>query len=135
MRKGSGCVHEWKLRTQSGYARRHVNIRDQGVCAICGLDTEGLKLWCRTKLVDPRTKDEVDTILWLLGFDHTCLGSALWHADHIIPVAEGGADLGLANLRTLCLTCHHAETAALRRRLVFRRKAAMWFARGQPSAG
>lgn len=43
-----------------------------------------------------------------------------WQADHIVPVVEGGADLGLKNLRTLCTACHKGETAKLagRRRAV-----------------
>lgn len=41
--------------------------------------------------------------------------------DHIIPVIEGGGCCGLENLRTLCRTCHIAETAALARRRADRR--------------
>ncbi|HEV2687987.1 MAG TPA: HNH endonuclease [Bryobacteraceae bacterium] len=41
---------------------------------------------------------------------------SLWDADHIMPVVEGGGECDLANLRTLCLKCHGAATAALRRR-------------------
>lgn len=37
----------------------------------------------------------------------------LWEMDHIVPVVEGGGGCGLDNLRTLCLACHRAETAAL----------------------
>ena len=29
-----------------------------------------------------------------------------WQADHIVPVAEGGGECSLANLRTLCTPCH-----------------------------
>ena len=34
------------------------------------------------------------------------------HADHIIPVAEGGATDDPANLQTLCQPCHATKTAA-----------------------
>lgn len=90
---GAGCVHEWKLRTNPGYARKFVFARDHGRCAACGLVTTE------------------------------------WHADHIRPVVEGGADGGLANLRTLCLACHRIETARLAARRAFRRKAARHFSR------
>ena len=43
--------------------------------------------------------------------------SDFWQADHIIPVAEGGGDCGLENLRTLCTPCHLRETENLRSRL------------------
>lgn len=36
---GAACVHEWKIRTNPGYARQQVEARDRGVCASCGLDT------------------------------------------------------------------------------------------------
>lgn len=32
---GTGCVHEFLLRSDPGYARRHVYARDRGVCEIC----------------------------------------------------------------------------------------------------
>jgi hypothetical protein len=34
-----------------------------------------------------------------------------------VPVAEGGGECDLSNMRTLCLRCHRAATAALRTRL------------------
>jgi 5-methylcytosine-specific restriction endonuclease McrA len=42
---------------------------------------------------------------------------SLWDADHSVPVAEGGGQCDLANMRTLCLKCHREATAALRARL------------------
>lgn len=47
-----------------------------------------------------------------------------WQADHIVPVAEGGGACGLENLRTLCISCHRIETAALAARLAARRRSA-----------
>jgi 5-methylcytosine-specific restriction enzyme A len=43
--------------------------------------------------------------------------TSLWDADHITPVAEGGGECDLDNLRTLCLTCHRQKTSELRERL------------------
>ncbi|WP_260473131.1 HNH endonuclease signature motif containing protein [Edaphobacter aggregans] len=42
---------------------------------------------------------------------------SLWDADHILPVAEGGGQCDLDNIRTLCLLCHREATAQLRLRL------------------
>ena len=42
---------------------------------------------------------------------------SLWDADHIVPVAEGGGECDLSNMRTLCLKCHRIHTAELRNRL------------------
>ena len=33
------CVHQWRLRSDAGYLREQVLLRDQGVCALCGTDT------------------------------------------------------------------------------------------------
>jgi 5-methylcytosine-specific restriction enzyme A len=42
---------------------------------------------------------------------------SLWDADHILPVAEGGGECDLGNLRTLCLICHREQTLLLQKRL------------------
>jgi len=100
------CVHEWRLRTDPGYLREHVFARDRGVCAQCGLDTEALR----------KDKRKLD---WAARrqFERECgRRRQFWDADHIIPVAEGGGECDLSNMRTLCLKCHLAATAALRQR-------------------
>jgi hypothetical protein len=33
---GTGCVHEFLIRSRPGYARKCVDARDHGVCALCG---------------------------------------------------------------------------------------------------
>ncbi len=104
---GDACVHEWKLRTDPAYLRSQVFARDRGVCSLCGLDTEALRKDKRKLDYRARRQFEKD---W--GSRHS-----LWDADHIVPVAEGGGECGLANMRTLCLKCHRSVTAALRRRL------------------
>ena len=105
------CVHEWKLRTDPGYLRDKVRARDKGICAICQADTLGA--WLRIK------KARGDRRLQFLGeWGLTRMSrSSLWDADHIVPVAEGGGECDLSNIRTLCLKCHRAATSELRLRL------------------
>ena len=100
------CVHEWKLRTDSGYLREKVFERDRGVCAACGVDTEMLRRDKRKLDYAARRRFEKD---W---------GGRpnLWDADHILPVCEGGGECYLTNIRTLCLKCHRRGTAVLRLR-------------------
>jgi 5-methylcytosine-specific restriction enzyme A len=50
---------------------------------------------------------------------------SLWDADHILPVAEGGGECDLDNIRTLCLRCHRVVTAQLRERIRRAKVAAM----------
>jgi 5-methylcytosine-specific restriction protein A len=103
----AACVHEWKLRTDAGYLRRQVFERDHGVCALCGLDTEALR----------KTKRKLDYAA-RRRFEKEWGGRRqLWDADHILPVAEGGGECDLSNMRTLCLKCHRVATAELRKRL------------------
>jgi 5-methylcytosine-specific restriction enzyme A len=37
------CVHEWRIRSDPGYARRQVEKRGAGICQICGVDTNRIK--------------------------------------------------------------------------------------------
>jgi len=104
------CVHEWKLRSDPGYLREKVFERDRGVCAACGLDTEALRKDKRKLDYNARRAFEKE---W---GGRRCL----WDADHVVPVAEGGGECDLSNMRTLCLRCHRHATAELRRRLAGR---------------
>ena len=100
------CVHEWKLRTDPGYLRAQVFERDCGVCAVCGLDTEAMRKEKRKLDYRARRKFEKE---WGRR-------RHLWDADHIVPVADGGGECDLANMRTLCLKCHRQATAEWRKR-------------------
>jgi 5-methylcytosine-specific restriction protein A len=105
------CVHEWKLRTDPGYLREKVLARDHGVCAMCAVDTVALRREMRRMDYAVRRKFLKE---WGLAERSR---KSLWDADHILPVAEGGGQCDLANMRTLCLKCHRDATAALRLRL------------------
>ena len=109
------CVHQWKLRTDPGYLRDCVFERDKGVCALCGTDTVALRLHFLKLDYKARYRFLKE---WKLreGFR-----KSLWDADHSIPVAEGGGECDLSNMRTLCLKCHRQATAELRERLSSRR--------------
>lgn len=102
---GDACVEEWKLRTDPGYLRQKVFDRDRGVCAACGVDTEALRKNKRKLDYAARRQFEKD---WGTR-------RSLWDADHVMPVVRGGGECGLSNMRTLCLKCHRAATAELRR--------------------
>lgn len=98
----AACVHEWKLRTDPAYLREQVFARDHGVCALCGADTEALRKDKRKLDWAARRQFEKD---WGLR-------RHLWDADHILPVAQGGGECDLSNMRTLCLLCHRARHVA-----------------------
>lgn len=106
------CGHQWRLRSDPGYLRDQVFARDHGVCALCGTDT--VAAYKELKRSRGRVRDEA---LAMWGISSVRARRSLWDADHIRPVAEGGGQCDLENLRTLCLPCHREVTAELRRRL------------------
>lgn len=103
------CVEEWRLRTNPGHLRERVLERDRGICAVCGVDC--LAEWRHIKRLRGAARSKVLAAWGLNG------RKSLWDADHIVPVAEGGGECDLANMRTLCLKCHRSHTAMLRARL------------------
>jgi 5-methylcytosine-specific restriction protein A len=106
------CVHQWRLRTDPGYLRDRVFARDRGLCALCRADT--LAIYAALKRARGAARAAG---LSLYGLKSIHARRSLWDADHIVPVAEGGGQCDLDNLRTLCLPCHREETARLRLRL------------------
>ena len=122
------CAEEGRVRRGGIFAaasiRKQVFALEGGVCQLCGIDAHALYL--RVKSLPPAQRLSVlCNAKWTLPKTHKALDrllqepteGAFWQADHIVPVAEGGGDCGLENLRTLCVPCHVSETAKLRGRL------------------
>ena len=100
------CVEEALIRCHPGHAAGKVLRRDNGICAICGIDTRwALKRARKDKIFFDEMIDRGFPNLW----------RRWWEADHVIPVVKGGGFCGLDNYRTLCVPCHKAETAKLRK--------------------
>jgi 5-methylcytosine-specific restriction enzyme A len=110
------CVHEWRLRTDPGYLREQVFLRDKGVCAVCQVDTVKALNALRRSRASKRSE-----LLEHWGLKQM-IRRTLWDADHVLPVAEGGGECDLENIRTLCLRCHRLSTQELRTRLLLRRR-------------
>ena len=106
------CVHQWRLRSDPGYLREQVFARDRGICRLCAADT--LAIFAALKRSRGR---ERAAGLSIYGMKSITSRRTLWEADHILPVAEGGGQCDLDNLRTLCLPCHREASAQLRVRL------------------
>ena len=104
------CVEEWKLRSNPGHLRERVFSRDKGVCAICRVDCQAALMQLKKSRGTARLKLQTE---WGVKGNR----KSLWDADHVVPVVEGGGECDLSNMRTLCLRCHRAQTAALRLRL------------------
>jgi 5-methylcytosine-specific restriction endonuclease McrA len=129
------CSSEYSVRDGSGL-RTKCLARDQGICALCGLDCGELErrlthialtkrsLYKVPKhLVENLIADmnaEVKGVLHLHPWIAAHIGTwnegwptrSFWEADHKIPVVRGGWS-ELSNVRTLCIPCHKAETKKL----------------------
>jgi len=123
---GQACREEGYVR--AGFVRGPVEVRDRGVCAICGLDT--LAVQSRIKQLDRKARgvwnpvtghrrkfcfswQRIRNLSSRIGIYHT---GTPYEIDHVIPVVEGGGCCGIDNLRTLCRRCHKSETKELARR-------------------
>ena len=140
----NACDAEFSFRLSS--PRYAVGQRDNGVCALCGLDVpalqdaiEGMRVFyalfgvCRkVRHIDrDRISGSSGDTYWArrpqIEMDHGVLcecpacqwkaKKVWWEADHIVPVAEGGGCCGLEGYRTLCFDCHLVVTKELRQRL------------------
>lgn len=105
------CVNEWRLRTNPGYLREQVALRDRGICALCLTDTNAA--YFELKRSRGLKRERLLAQWGLLRLNR----KTLWDADHVVAVAEGGGECDLDNIRTLCLICHRKETRELRMRL------------------
>ena len=121
------CVHQWRLRSSPTYLRSAVLKRDRGICARCTVDT--LAAWAMLRRSRGARRQQ---LLAVWGWKSVQRRS-LWDADHVLPVAEGGGECDLDNLRTLCVHCHRVVTNELRARLAMRRQACATPASALPS--
>lgn len=111
------CSEEWRAKTSPSYMRFLLRRRDQGICALCSVDTLALRKAYR-ELPDQQTREAFRTEH---GIPAGRAWADWWDADHILAVIEGGGECDLANLRTLCIPCHRKATRELHARIKRRR--------------
>ena len=121
------CFEDVALRCGLIKAAPLVYERDRGICALCGADADlATRVLDRIRQVDrwdfrlsyaenhARTADaRAAAFLLIDAWGVSDEARSLWDADHITPVIEGGGGCGLSNYRTLCVSCHRAQTARL----------------------
>lgn len=131
------CVHEWRLRTDSGYVRGLLFERDHGVCSVCKVDTNALYLAfrdaCHEALGRPRVwafnhrrphAALLPVIERLRALDIDPHRHTFWDADHVVAVSDGGGECGLDGFRTICIPCHKKSSAVQTSERARRRRAA-----------
>uniref|UniRef100_A0A803L9E9 DNA annealing helicase and endonuclease ZRANB3 n=1 Tax=Chenopodium quinoa TaxID=63459 RepID=A0A803L9E9_CHEQI len=115
------CYDKYRSMTSGRYLRQELFQIERGVCTNCELDCHKLVQHLLPLAVEDREKyiereapqlTKHRKLLDKLVREPT-EGNA-WHADHIIAVFMGGGECTLENMRTLCVACHAAVTAAQR---------------------
>ena len=92
------CVDAYDT-TDPRELRRRVRRRDGGRCAVCRLDTYGLKRRMKGRGMWTKLRER--------GFVRR---RSLWELDHVVPLIDGGTH-DLSNLQTLCVPCHRKKSA------------------------
>ncbi|KAK7304668.1 hypothetical protein VNO77_42553 [Canavalia gladiata] len=113
------CYEEYRMRTSSRFLRQELFQIEHGVCTNCQLDCHKLVEHIRPLSLERRLQyieklapkiAKRKNMLEKLVNDPT--EGNVWHADHIVPVYQGGGECTLENMRTLCVACHYDVTAA-----------------------
>lgn len=114
------CIQEWKRRTSWAITCKVVYLRDRGVCASCGLNTDTvdsgviLGLLSTQRRRRPKATEERTALYVQLRAaqawqrEHRC--QSPWEVDHVIPVSEGGDWFSMSNLQTMCVVCHRVKS-------------------------
>ena len=137
------CLDAFRMANDPAYIREKAFERDAGICAMCGNHPlEAERLWYFFREMAALLHDAVrqfELSRWIKTGIRPSGGGAMcncvwhiaareaadlrkWEADHILPVVEGGGQLGLDNYRTLCRVCHKKQTKELAARRAAARK-------------
>ncbi|KAI8510417.1 Swi SNF matrix associated, actin dependent regulator of chromatin [Branchiostoma belcheri] len=110
------CKEEYRIRMKgSHHSRQQLRDTEFGVCQICGTNMRQIfqqvkdlpmserKVFLRTTPLSSLPTAQLNKII------ADPKEGQFWHADHIVPVADGGGLCSLDNFRTLCVTCHRKQ--------------------------
>ncbi|GAV68280.1 SNF2_N domain-containing protein/Helicase_C domain-containing protein/HNH domain-containing protein [Cephalotus follicularis] len=114
-----GCYEEYRLRTSNRSIRQELFQLEHGICTICHLDCHSLVRRIKPLSLE-RRREYIGKIAPQVAIRKSLLGKLVkdptegnaWHADHIVPVYQGGGECRLENMRTLCVACHYDVTVA-----------------------
>ncbi|KAJ1664828.1 hypothetical protein IW140_003894 [Coemansia sp. RSA 1813] len=118
---GEGCEHEHRVRRDGKYVRRQLFLRDQGVCAKCGIDAHELFTLASACCSLPQRNNMAKQLIkqnpeWdkkmrkpLASMEYTFVEGMFWEAAHKIDIKHGGGLCSLDGLQTLCVPCHTDE--------------------------
>ncbi|KAJ4791573.1 chromatin remodeling factor18 [Rhynchospora pubera] len=113
------CFQEYRIRTSGSALRQALFQIEHGICDNCKLDCCGL-VKCLRPLSVKRRIEYIKKFAPNIAAKKQLLNKIAnepnegncWHADHKVPVYQGGGECSLENLRTLCVACHYEVTKA-----------------------
>ncbi|KAI8503989.1 Swi SNF matrix associated, actin dependent regulator of chromatin [Branchiostoma belcheri] len=110
------CKEEYRIRMKgSHHSRQQLRDTEFGVCQICGTNMRQIfqqvkdlpmserKVFLKTTPLSSLPTAQLNKII------ADPKEGQFWHADHIVPVADGGGLCSLDNFRTLCVACHRKQ--------------------------
>lgn len=107
------------MRTSNRFIREELFKIEHGVCTTCQLDchklvehVKPLSLERRRGYIEKVAPNVAKRKNMLEKLVNEPTEGNAWHADHIVPVYQGGGECKLENMRTLCVACHYDVTAA-----------------------
>ncbi|EPT28685.1 SWI2/SNF2-containing protein [Toxoplasma gondii ME49] len=116
------CRAAFFARRNSDSLRRQVFRSDRGICSGCGIDCVALLAGVKSMREEGRNAAAIGEFIFSFAPTFRAFptlaallirepvdGNA-WHADHIIPVHQGGGLCDLTNVQTLCRACHQLKT-------------------------
>ncbi|XP_034673278.1 DNA annealing helicase and endonuclease ZRANB3 isoform X2 [Vitis riparia] len=114
-----GCYEEYRIRTSNRSLRQELFQIEHGICTSCQLDCHKLVQYIKPLSLTGR-REYIEKVAPRLAVRKNLLDKLVneptegnaWHADHIVPVYQGGGECRLENMRTLCVACHSDVTAA-----------------------
>lgn len=146
---GGQCREDFFVKKSSSSLRYVVRSADDGVCNSCHIDCEKLcsellsvscsassgaraASWSSTRsdsVLEARRRIVERYHPLLMQFPRLVerlvrqpLPGHLWHADHILPVSQGGGECTIENIQTLCVACHQLKTQEDMKRLKKKRR-------------
>ncbi|KAI8543265.1 hypothetical protein RHMOL_Rhmol08G0203500 [Rhododendron molle] len=112
------CYEEYRFRTSNRFIRQELFHIERGICTNCQLDCHKLVEHLKP-LSNAKRQKYIEKVAPKLARRKKLLNKLVqdpsegnsWHADHIVPVYQGGGECRLENMRTLCVVCHADVTA------------------------
>lgn len=125
------CTTKFWLKAFGSWELRHRCFkRDKFICQMCGANRDVVIAWekRRNRWLEnnpdnnPPALNHWDDLRYVKATNDYQFQEIEFDADHVIPIALGGAQFELDNYQTLCRPCHKKKTAKDMKKIALARK-------------